>query len=233
MLCVQRSLALFSLLIFAFSAWAGRFVEVVQQDRTIVLDIRYATENNFTHQSVYPSARCFLQEDAAKALGRVQEKLRAMGLGLLVFDCYRPVAVQKKFWAIGHDVLHLCTQTPESCLTKEKCPVEDFIANPKKGSRHNRGMAVDCTLIKLESKQSLEMPTEFDDFTDHAFRSYMGCSKTVQKNRALLQRVMEEEGFVGLPSEWWHFDYKGWEKEPIYDLSFEQIDAINAAQPAA
>jgi D-alanyl-D-alanine dipeptidase len=171
-------------------------VELITIDSTIKLDIRYATKNNFTHQQVYASARCLLRRAAAESLHVVQRELQKQGLSLKVYDGYRPLSVQKKFWEI--------------------CPDDRYVANPAKGSRHNRGAAVDLTIVDHKGRE-LEMPTPFDDFTEKAGRAYMKLPKKALQNRALLERVMTKHGFVAMPSEWWHFDFRGWDRFPIMD----------------
>lgn len=168
----------------------------------IVLDIRYATTNNFTGKKLYPVARCCLRREAAESLKQVEEELRAMGLALKIFDGYRPLSVQRKMWAI--------------------VPDENYVANPAKGSRHNRGAAVDLTLIKLDGTE-LPMPTPFDDFTEKAHRNYTNLPPETIQNRALLQRVMEKHQFIGLNTEWWHFDYKDWRQYGLLDVDYSQI----------
>src|SRR5580698_1291981 len=171
----------------------------------IVLDIRYATTNNFTHQKLYPVARCCLRREPAENLKAVQEELRGMGLALKVFDGYRPLSVQRKMWAVY--------------------PHPGFVADPAKGSRHNRGAAVDLTLIKLDGTPLL-MPTPFDDFTERAHRGYMDLPAEAIRNRELLERVMTKHGFTGLPTEWWHFDLNNWREYPIMDVDYSQIKAV-------
>lgn len=175
---------------------ADPLVDLAAAEPSIVQDIRYATENNFTKRIVYPAAVCKLRAEAAAALKRAQAALKAKGLGLKVYDCYRPLSVQKKFW--------------------ELVPDERYVADPKKGSRHNRGMAVDAALVDGNGKD-LEMPTAYDDFSERAHRN-APASDTASKNRRLLAEVLEREGFQGLPTEWWHFDFRGWEKAPLLDL---------------
>ncbi len=178
------------------------FVELVKLDPSIRLDIRYATTNNFTKQPVYPEARCFLRRAVAQRLIAVQKELRGMGLGLKVFDGYRPLAIQKKFWAL--------------------VPDERYVANPAKGSRHNRGAAVDLTLIHADGSE-VTMPTPYDDFTEKAHRDYMKLPAEALHNRELLERVMVKHGFIPFATEWWHFDAPGWESYPIMDLSFSEL----------
>jgi D-alanyl-D-alanine dipeptidase len=168
----------------------------------VVLDIRYSTTNNFTGQKLYPVARCCLRREAAERLRKVQAELKTQGLGLKVFDGYRPLSVQKKMWAIY--------------------PHPGFVADPAKGSRHNRGAAVDLTLIKLDGSY-VPMPTPFDDFTERAHRGYMDLPLEVIRNRELLENIMSEHGFTGLPTEWWHYDLNNWREYPIMDVDYSQI----------
>jgi len=178
------------------------FIELNKMNPNILLDIRYATINNFTGKVVYPEARAFLVSDAAYSLDSVQKELETMGLGLKIYDAYRPLSVQKIFWEI--------------------MPDERYVADPKKGSRHNRGMAVDLTLVDKNGKE-LFMPTEYDDFTEKAHRDYMNISDEQIKNRKILEDVMTKYGFKGLPTEWWHFDYRGWEDYDVMDVEFKDI----------
>lgn len=181
------------MLVISLLLLAG-FADITTVNAHIRLDIRYATTNNFTHQKVYDSARCVLREGTARKLDAVQRELERMGLGLKVFDCYRPLEVQRRFWAI--------------------LPDERYVADPAKGSRHNRGAAVDLTLVTRDG-QELQMPTAFDDFTEKAHRDYQALPPAAIRNRALLERVMKKHGFIPLPTEWWHFDDADWEKYPI------------------
>ena len=181
---------------------AADLVDVQRVIPGIVLDIRYATTNNFTGQQLYPVARCCLRRDAAEDLKGAQEELNKMGYALKLFDGYRPLSAQKKMWAVY--------------------PHPGFVADPAKGSRHNRGAAVDCTLIKLDGTP-VPMPTPFDDFTEKAHRDYIGLPPDVIENRELLQNVMARHHFRGLPTEWWHFDLRGWEKYPVMDVDYSQI----------
>lgn len=181
-------------------AWAAApLIDVKKYDSSLTLDIRYATKNNFTHQVVYPEARCLLRKPVAEALSRVQASLKRRELSLKIFDCYRPLSVQKKFW--------------------ELFPDERYVADPKKGSRHNRGAAVDLTLLD-SSGHEVEMPSGYDDFSEKAHRNYQSGSKQAVANRTLLEKSMAQEGFVGFDTEWWHFDFKGWEKYPLEDIPF-------------
>ena len=176
-------------------------VELSGVDPTIRIELRYATPNNFTGRAVYPpEARAQLQRPAAEALARVSAALRPKGYGLLVFDGYRPWSVTKLFWDI----------TPP-----EK---RAFVADPKQGSRHNRGCAVDLTLYELASGKEVEMPSPWDDFTEKASPEYQGGTAEQRAHRDLLRAAMEAEGFTVYENEWWHFDYKGWEEWPVMDV---------------
>jgi D-alanyl-D-alanine dipeptidase len=179
----------------------------------IRLDIRYATANNFTGRVVYPAARAFLQRPAAEALLRAHRRLAAEGFGLLVFDGYRPWRVTKMFW----------DQTPPS--------QRDFVADPRKGSRHNRGCAVDVTLYELATGREVTMPSGYDDFTERAHPDYAEGDATARAHRDRLRRAMEAEGFTVYANEWWHFDFAGWERWPVLDWSFAEVDRRRAAPP--
>jgi len=178
-----------------------RETDLVDLERTIpllVLDIRYATTNNFTGQQLYPEARCFLRRAPAQKLRAIQAELANTGLGLKIFDGYRPLSVQRKMWAVF--------------------PQPGYVADPKKGSRHNRGAAVDVTLIRLKDGTELPMPTPYDDFTERAHRDFMDLPAEAIRNRQLLEQMMTRHGFVGLPTEWWHFDDQDWKNYPLMDV---------------
>jgi len=180
-------------------------IEILKLDKTIKLDIRYARADNFVGRAVYTEARAFLQRPAAEALVRVHKKLKKLGFGLVIFDGYRPWSVTKLFWEV----------TPED---KRK-----FVANPKTGSRHNRGCAVDLSIFDLKTGRLIDMPSDFDEFTERASPDYKGASEIQTKNRDLLRKLMEAEGFTVNQNEWWHFDYKDWMEYAIYDIAFSEI----------
>ena len=136
---------------------------------------------------------------------RVHRKLSSMGYGIMLFDGYRPWSVTKIFWEV----------TPEDKRM--------FVANPKNGSKHNRGCAVDLTIYNLSSGRPLPMPSDYDEFTERANPNYAGGTEEERRNRDLLRRLMEEEGFTVNQNEWWHFDFKDWEKYDIYDIPFSKI----------
>lgn len=181
-------------------------VELIALDSTIRLDIRYAAENNFMGRRMYKEARAFLQRPAAEAVVRAHQTLKQMGYGLLIFDGYRPWSVTKLFW----------DETPP-----EK---RSYVANPQKGSKHNRGCAVDLTLYDLATGKEVEMPSPYDDFTERASPNYTGGTNEQRRMRDLLRKVMEDEGFSVEPLEWWHFDYKDWRKYRILNVPFEEIE---------
>ena len=189
----------------ATPAEAG-LVDITALAPDIKLDIRYATPDNFTHVTVYPAPRCYLRADVAKRLAAVQADLKAQGLGLKVYDCYRPFSIQKKFWAL--------------------VPNEDWVAKPVEkdgkpatGSKHNRGAAVDLTLVDAAGNE-LPMPSGFDDFTDKARRDYSGGDPAARANSKRLEAAMAKAGFDPLPSEWWHFDGPGWQGYELLDVPF-------------
>jgi zinc D-Ala-D-Ala dipeptidase len=170
----------------------------------ITLDIRYATANNLMHRPMYRTPAAFLRLPAAQALLAIEQQLRPMGYGLKVYDGYRPYKVTVAFYLAYHDTT--------------------FVASPYTGSRHNRGCAVDLTLIDLKTGKELSMPTPYDAFTKQASATWTdGLSEVALKNRKLLQDVMLQHGFVIYPSEWWHFDFVGWQNYPVMDISFEDL----------
>jgi D-alanyl-D-alanine dipeptidase len=182
-------------------------VEITNLDPTIRLDIRYATSNNFLHRPVYAQARAFLQRSAAEAVSRANQKVKAEGFGLMIFDGYRPWSVTKTFW--------------DSASAYERAI--EFVANPKKGSRHNRGCAVDLTLCDLKTGREVAMPSDYDEFSERAFPDYQGGNAEARAARDLLRRIMEAEGFTVYKAEWWHFDFSGWKEYPILDVPFERL----------
>ncbi len=172
-----------------------QWVDVAKLDPTIALDLRYATANNFLKRKVYPSATCLLRRPVATRLLEAQKALLEKGYSLKLWDCYRPLSVQKKMWNIVHD--------------------DRYVADPKTGSRHNRGAAVDTTLVK-KTGEAVEMPTEFDDFSEKADPdSKATWTPTAQVNYQILLEAMQSAGFMVLDSEWWHYDSTGWQQYPI------------------
>lgn len=174
-------------------------------------EVRYATRHNFTGKVLYPLPGVFLHRDAARALARVQRDLQKRGLGLKVWDAYRPLSVQQKMWNLIRD--------------------ERYVSNPAKNQgRHTRGTAVDVTLVDRLGRE-LPMPSDFDDFSERAHRDYRGGTADQRRNRQLLEDVMQKHGFVGYPTEWWHFDLADWEKYPPLDIPIKTL-VRNAAVDA-
>jgi sialidase-1 len=176
--------------------------ELVKLDATIRLDVRYAKATNFLGKPVYQEERAFLQRPAAEALVRAHRSLREKGYGLLVFDGYRPWGVTKLFWDL----------TPPS--------KREFVADPRKGSKHNRGCAVDLTLFELATGKEVEMPSGYDEMTERAYPRYKGATTAQREARDLLIRAMEAEGFQVEANEWWHYNYRNWRSYPVQDVPF-------------
>ena len=157
-------------------------------DPSIQLDLRYATTNNFVKEVMYDCGRCFLRKEVARAVVRAHQDLREQGYGgLKMFDCYRPRPIQWKLW--------------------EKVPDPNYVADPRKGSMHNRGAAIDLTVVDYAGRE-LDMGTEFDFFGEEAHTDYTGHSDEIQQNRDLLNAVMAKQGLQGIRTEWWHFSYR-------------------------
>ncbi len=180
-------------------------IEIIKLDPTIKLDIRYATKNNFLGKAVYKQPRAFLQRPAAEALVRVNQTLRKLGYGLVVFDGYRPWYVTKVFWDV----------TPAD--------KKIFVADPSKGSRHNRGCAVDLSLFELNTGAEVKMPSEYDEMTERAHINYECATPEAKRSREMLRAAMSAEGFSVYEPEWWHYDYKDWKEYPIMNLKFSEI----------
>jgi D-alanyl-D-alanine dipeptidase len=184
-------------------------VELTRLDPTIKLDIRYATKNNFLGRPVYKQARAFLQRPAAEALVRINQALRKQGYGLIIHDGYRPWYVTKLFWDI----------TPED--------KKIFVADPTKGSRHNRGCAVDLSLFDLKTGLEETMPSEYDEMTERAHINYACASPEPKRLRDLLRAAMESDGFTVYEPEWWHYDYKDWKEYAIGNVAFDKIESLS------
>jgi len=180
-------------------------VDLTKLDPRIRLDIRYATTNDFLGTAMYTSARAFLQRPAAEALLRALRRLVPQGYGLLIHDAYRPWYVTRMFWDAAPDSLHM------------------FVANPDSGSKHNRGCAVDLTLYDLRTGAPVRMTGGYDEFSPRSYADYPGGTSLQRWYRALLREAMEREGFKVIPEEWWHFDYKDWQRYPVLNLTFEQL----------
>lgn len=171
---------------------------------TIKKDVRYSTTNNFAGKKFYKKGKIFLRLPAAFAIKNIQEELLRQNLSLKIYDAYRPYSVTKEIWEFVKD--------------------DRYAASPQKGSRHNRGCAVDLTIIDLSTGVELEMPTPYDDFSVKAHQDFMNLPVNILNNRELLKSLMIKNGFEPLSSEWWHFDFKGWNKFELIDISFEEIE---------
>lgn len=182
-------------------------VELRSLDTTILYDIRYASTNNFMGQQFYSQSRAYLQRPAAEGAARAHAWLRQFGYGLLVHDAYRPWSVTKMFWDATPDAMK-----------------EVFVANPSKGSRHNRGCALDATLYQIETGLPADMVSGYDEFSERAFPQYPGGTSLQRWHRELLKTALEREGFKQYEWEWWHFDFAGWEQWRIGVLSFEELE---------
>ena len=194
----------------------SEYVRIVKADSTrklvnlfefipgLVLDIRYATTNNFTGEKMYNLARAYARRPVAEALKKVQAELKPQGLGIKIFDAYRPYRITVKFYEVYKDTT--------------------YVASPYKGSRHNRGCALDLTLIDLRTGNELKMPTGYDSFKKEAWPSTPVKDPEIRKNRETLIKVMEKHGFKVNGSEWWHYDFQGWSTYEILDIDFEELD---------
>jgi D-alanyl-D-alanine dipeptidase len=180
-----------------------QLVEIKQYIPAIVLDIRYATANNFMHRRMYQQPKAYARLPVVKALQQVEADLQTRGLGLKIYDAYRPYSVTVKFYELASDT--------------------NFVANPRKGSKHNRGCAIDLSLIDLKTGKELDMPTGFDSFSKKAAANYAGVTQQQLTNRELLKTVMQSHGFKVLPTEWWHYDFNGWPQYELLDIPFSAI----------
>ncbi|GAC1590191.1 MAG: hypothetical protein NVS3B25_08450 [Hymenobacter sp.] len=184
---------------------AADLVELTTLDPTIQLDVRYATSHNLVGRPVYTEARAFLQRPAAEALVKANAELKPLGYRLLVFDGYRPWSVTRLFWAIT---------PPEN---------KQFVADPKKGSRHNRGCAVDVSLYDIATGKEAAMPGEYDEMSPRSYASYPGGTPAQRALRDLLRSKLEQHGFTVYPAEWWHFDYQDWKSYRIQNIPFNRL----------
>lgn len=180
-------------------------VQLIDFIPDLALDLRYATTNNITGRVLYHVAKAYVQRDVAEALRVVQAELSEHGLGLAVWDAYRPQSVSHALWEV----------TPEA----EK----HYVADPKIGSVHNRGCAVDVTLIDLVTRRQVSMPSGFDDFSEHAWPTYQDAPAEAREMRDLLIKTMHDHGFTVNPHEWWHFDWNDWANYPVLDTPIEAL----------
>lgn len=168
------------------------------------LDIRYATTNNFTQEKIYNLARAYARKPVAEALKKAQADFKKLGYGIKIFDAYRPYAATVKFYEVYKDTT--------------------YVASPYRGSRHNRGCAIDMTIFDLKTGKDLPMPTEYDSFRKEAWPSTPVSDPIIRKNRETIISVMANHGFKVNGSEWWHFDFIGWQKFEVMDISFEELE---------
>nr|WP_294876834.1 M15 family metallopeptidase [uncultured Pedobacter sp.] len=181
----------------------NELIEIKKAIPNIKLDIKYATKNNFMNQVMYKEARAFARKPVVEQLKKIQSTLNKKGYGLKIFDAYRPYAITLAFY--------------------QKAKDKNFVANPKKGSKHNRGCAIDLTIIDLKTGKELQMPTPYDSFAAQASPSCSNLPVSVIKNRTLLITTMQAYGFRVITNEWWHFDFVGWKKYPLMDIPFEKL----------
>jgi len=170
----------------------------------IVLDIRYATTNNFTGEKIYNLSRAYARKPVAEALKKAQAEFVKLGVGIKIFDAYRPYKATVKFYEVYRDTT--------------------YVASPYRGSRHNRGCAIDMTIVDLKTGKEIQMPTEFDSFKKEAWPTTPVKDPVIKKNRDLIISVMERNGFKVNASEWWHFDFIGWKKYEVMDIDYEELE---------
>jgi D-alanyl-D-alanine dipeptidase len=219
-------------LLFSFESFAQSTLTIINQSSTfkasiqanpklelielktavphIRYDLKYATTDNFTSVRLYPSntQNTFLRQEPAQALAQIAKVLEAKGLGILVWDAYRPYHVTVKFWELIKD--------------------ERYVANPAKGSGHNRGIAIDMTLYDLKTGALLDMPTAFDDFSEKAHHGADNVSSRQKENREMLRNLMEQHGFIKFQTEWWHYYWPNGEQYDVLDFNFKQIKKMNS-----
>lgn len=175
--------------LLTFVVWGQQsdFVRLKDLSPDFVYELKYATPDNFLKQAVYDCGECYLRKSTAEALVKANEAFKQLGYRIKLFDCYRPLSVQKKMWKI--------------------LPGTHYVANPAKGSKHNRGAAVDLTLVDAQGKE-LNMGTPFDFFGKEAHHTYTEHSKEVLENRKLLKETLDKYNFKSIYSEWWHYEYR-------------------------
>ena len=182
------------------SAQNTNFVNLKSLSQEFVFDMKYATNDNFLKQKVYDCAECYLRKATAQALVKANEEFRALGYRIKIFDCYRPLSVQKKMWNI--------------------LPGTHYVANPAKGSKHNRGAAIDLTLVDADGNE-LDMGTPFDFFGQKAHHTYTKLPENVLKNRNLLKTILNKHNFKSIYSEWWHYEYRPEMHAKVEDFTWE------------
>ena len=181
----------------------NQLIEIKKAIPNINLDIRYATKNNFMQQVMYKQARAFARKPVIEALKKIQKELNKKGYGLKIFDGYRPYAITVEFYKKASD--------------------KNFVANPAKGSKHNRGCAVDLTLVNLKTGKELVMPTPYDSFSAAAAAKYQNVSPEARKNRDFLIAIMGKYQMNVLENEWWHYDFSDWKNYNLMNIPFEKL----------
>jgi D-alanyl-D-alanine dipeptidase len=185
-----------------------KMVELKKIIPRLQYDLRYATTNNFMHKKLYKKGdKTFLRLPVGLALAKVQNDLNEKGLALKIWDAYRPYSVTVKMWE----------------------PIKDdrYVADPKKGSGHNRGIAVDLTIINKKTGEELNMGTGFDNFSDTAHQTFTELPEEILQNRLLLKTTMEKYGFIALPSEWWHYYWNKVNDFDLMDIDFKKFRKQN------
>mgnify|MGYP000299479031 FL=1 len=180
--------------------------ELVDLEKIIpdmMMDIRYATTNNFMKEKIYTLSKAYARKPVAEALKRAQEEFKKLGFGIIMYDAYRPYKATVKFYELYHDTT--------------------YVASPYRGSRHNRGCALDMSIVDLKTKKEVKMPTEFDSFKKEAWPSTPVKDPLIRKNRQLIIDTMEKQGFKVNGSEWWHYDFIGWRNYEVLDIDFETL----------
>lgn len=176
------------------------FVNLKNYNNNFIYDLKYATDDNFLKETVYDCAECYLRYKTIKALILASESFEKDGYKIKLFDCYRSLDVQKKMWKIVNN--------------------PSYVANPKTGSVHNRGKAVDLTLVDSDGNE-LDMGTDFDFFGPKSAHNYKRLSKKVLKNRLYLKNIMEKSGFSALASEWWHYNLNDGLQDPVANFNWD------------
>lgn len=199
---MKKFLIVFCFFVIAVSAQVDTAIVYLGSiDSTITMDVKYATTNNFVGKVLYPTDKVYIRKIVGDHLAEANSYLKEnYNLSIKIFDGYRPLSVQKQMWEI--------------------MPDSRYVANPKYGSRHNRGAAVDITIIDSVGNE-IAMGTPYDDFTEKAHYDYSDLSDEIKTHRKLLRDVMMKFGFEPLETEWWHFDYKGWKNFSILDVQIK------------
>ena len=177
-------------------------VELLKIDESFVLDLKYATDDNFTSKIIYSQAKCLINKNTAQKLIAANNEFKGLGLRIKIYDAYRPSSAQVLLWNAAKD--------------------KSFVASPKKGSIHNKGAAVDLTLVDGNVKE-LEMPSLFDELSERSHLDYSDCAESKIKNRELLGKIMVKNGFRRISNEWWHFEDTDSAKYPFLDIQFEEF----------